>query len=69
MQLKAKVEELEYYKREQQLKIDKLNSFLSEKNKEYETLLKDFESNKRQLRECQVQLDSIKDHYTSMNDH
>jgi len=49
--LKSKVEELEYYKKEQTLKIDKLNNFLNEKTVEYDKIVRENDLNKRALRD------------------
>lgn len=43
LQYKAKVEELEYYKKEQMIKNEKLTQFLKEKSEEHDQLLKDYE--------------------------
>lgn len=53
MRLKSKQEESEYFQKESQLKIEKLNGYLLEKTKEYEKIVKEYDHNKKLLRECQ----------------
>jgi hypothetical protein len=43
---------MEYFKRESQMKIEKLNGFLNEKNQEYEKIIKEYDKNKKSLKDC-----------------
>ena len=43
---------MEYYYKEHQMKIDKLNGYLGEKTREYEQILREYEQNKKLLKEC-----------------
>ena len=61
MQGKAKAEEMEYQRREMQARVESMTSKLAERGAQNESMQREYEVVKKNLRECQMELETLKD--------
>ena len=61
MQGKAKAEESEYQRREMQARVENMTGKLAERGAQNESLAREHEAARKHLRECQMELETLKD--------